>query len=63
MATMMNKSLHFELVGQEALVHDSSGGVVVRLTGDEHSVIKRLMNGEQIATPTESEQAAIDRLL
>ncbi len=63
MATMMNNSLRFELVGQEALVHDSNGGVVVRLTGVEHSVIERLMNGEQITAPTESEQAAIDRLL
>ncbi len=63
MTTMINKAFSFELVGQEALVHDSEGGVVVRLTGDEHSVIERLMSGEQIAAPTESEQAAIDRLL
>jgi hypothetical protein len=63
MVTTLNPSLTFELVGQEALVHDAAGGLVVRLTGDEHSVIQRLTSGEQIVHPTEGEQAAIDRLI
>ncbi len=63
MVTTLNTALRFELVGQEALVHDPAGGFVVRLTGVEHSVIVRLTNGEQIVDPTESEQAAIDRLV
>jgi hypothetical protein len=63
MSTALNSSLTFELVGQEALVHDAAGGLVVRLTGDEHSVIQRLTSGEQIVQPTEGEQAAIDRLI
>ena len=63
MVTTLNTALRFELVGQEALVHDPAGGLVVRLTGDEHSVIDRLTNGEQIVDPTEGEQAAIDRLV
>jgi hypothetical protein len=63
MSTALNPSLTFELVGQEALVHDAAGGLVVRLTGDEHSVIERLTSGEQIVHPTEGEQAAIDRLI
>lgn len=62
MDTTVNTALRIELVGQEALVHDAVGGLVVRLTGDEHSVIVRLTNGEQIVDPTEGEQAAIDRL-
>ena len=63
MVTTLNTALRFELLGQEVLVHDPVGGLVVRLSGAEHSVIVRLTNGEQIVDPTESEEAAIDRLI
>ena len=46
MAAEISRSLSFEKVGDEVLVHDPEGGFVVRLEGSEAAVIRQVLDGD-----------------